>query len=65
MKERTVNITNFIGVYDNYIRPEECDEAIKLFEDANKFHRTVNRVSFEQASILSKKTNNILQELKI
>ena len=34
MKERTVNITNFIGVYDNYITEEECDKAIKLYEDA-------------------------------
>ena len=22
--DKTVNITNFIGVYDNYITPEEC-----------------------------------------
>ena len=31
MKEKTVNITNFIGVYDNYITKEECNKAIKLF----------------------------------
>ena len=30
-KEKTVNITNFIGVYDNYITKEDCDKAIKLY----------------------------------
>jgi hypothetical protein len=54
MKEKTVNITNFIGVYDNYITKEECNKAIKLFEDQNKFNNTVNRIGFEKASILQK-----------
>ena len=54
MNEKTVNITDFIGVYDNYITPEECDKAIKLYEDQNKFNNTLNRVASEQASILSK-----------
>ena len=31
-KEKTVNIKNFIGVYDNYITENQCDQAIKLFE---------------------------------
>ena len=38
MKEKTVNITNFIGVYDNYITEQECNKAIKLYEDQNKFN---------------------------
>jgi hypothetical protein len=54
MKEKTVNITNFIGVYDNYITKEECNKAIKLYEDQNKFNNTINRISFERASILQK-----------
>ena len=54
MNERTVNITNFIGVYDNYILPEECNKAIKLYEDQNKFNNTVNRIGGEKASILQK-----------
>ena len=54
MKEKTVNITNFIGVYDNYITKEECNKAIKLYEDQNKFDNTINRISFEKASILKK-----------
>jgi len=54
MKEKTVNINNFIGVYDNYITEEECNKAIKLFEDQNKFNNTINRIGFEKASILRK-----------
>ena len=54
MKKKTVNINNFIGVYDNYITKEECKKAIKLYEDQNKFNKTVNRIVGEQASILQK-----------
>lgn len=54
MNEKTVNITNFIGTYDNYISNELCDEAIKLFEDENKFNNTVNRMIFEQSPIIEK-----------
>jgi|SRR5210317_616278 len=54
MNKKTVNINNFIGVYDNYITKEECNKAIKLFEDQNKFNNTINRIGFEQASILQK-----------
>jgi hypothetical protein len=54
MKEKTVNITNFIGVYDNYITEQECNKAIKLYEDQNKFNNTVNRIGGERASVLQK-----------
>jgi hypothetical protein len=54
MNERTINISNFIGVYDNYITKEECDKAIKLYEDQNKFNNTVNRINVEKSSILQK-----------
>ena len=36
--EKTVNITNFIGVYDNYISEEECNKAIEVYEKHNKFN---------------------------
>ena len=52
--EKTVNINNFIGVYDNYITTEECNKAIKLYEDQDKFNNTVNRLGFEKASTLQK-----------
>ena len=58
MKEKTVNITNFIGVYDNYITKEECNKAIKLFENQNKFNNTVNRIWAEKAPILQKQDQN-------
>ena len=54
MNEKIANIDNFIGVYDNYITKEECNKAIKLYEDQNKFNNTINRMGFENASILQK-----------
>jgi len=54
MKEKTVNINNFIGIYDNYITPEDCDKAIELYENQNKFNNTINRIGFEQSGVLSK-----------
>ena len=54
MNEKTVNINNFIGVYDNYITKEECNKAIQLYENQNKFNNTINRIGFEKASILHK-----------
>ncbi len=52
--EKTVNINNFIGVYDGYITKSECDKAIKIFEDQDKFNKTVNRLEFENMPILQK-----------
>jgi len=54
MKEKQVNINNFIGTYDNYITQEECNKAIQLYEDQNKFNKTLNRLTFEKSSILEK-----------
>ena len=54
MEQKTVNITNFIGVYDNYIAKEECNKAIKFFESENKFKNTLNRIQFENAPITQK-----------
>ena len=54
MNKKTVNINNFIAVYDNYITKEECNNAIKLYEAQNKFNKTINRLSFEQAPITMK-----------
>ena len=45
--DKTVNITNFIGVYDNYITQEECNKAIQLYEQENEFNHTINRIGFE------------------
>jgi len=52
--DKTYSIKNFIGVYDNYITEQECNKAIKLYEDQNKFNNTLNRITFEKASVLQK-----------
>jgi hypothetical protein len=52
--EKTGDINNFIGVYDNYVIEEECNKAIKLYEDQNKFNNTFNRKILERQSILQK-----------
>jgi hypothetical protein len=54
MNEKTVNITNYIGIYDNYITKEECNKAIQFYENQNKFSKTVNRLASEKMSILNK-----------
>ena len=43
MKDKTVKIDNFIGVYDNYITEEECKKAIQLYEQEDKYNKTINR----------------------
>jgi len=54
MNEKKIEISNFIGVYDNYISADECSRAIKIFEDQFKFNNTLNRSQFENASVLTK-----------
>jgi len=54
MKEKTASIKNFIGVYDNYILPEDCKNTIKLYEDQNKLKNTFNRIKTENVSVLQK-----------
>ena len=53
-QDKLVNIDNFIGIYDNYITKEECDKAIKIFQDQDKFNKTLNRLAFEKAVITQK-----------
>ena len=59
--EKTVNINNFIGVYDIYITPQECNKAIKLFENENKFKRTLDRRQFENSNNLQKKRYTVFR----
>jgi hypothetical protein len=62
MNEKTVNINNFIGVYDNYITKHDCDKVIKFYEDQNKFNNTLNRIDGESAPILSKQDQQFFAE---
>lgn len=59
---KTQNITNFIGVYDNYITDEMCQYTINLFENQSSFNQTMNRQSFENAPLLSKNDEQFFLE---
>ena len=52
--EKTVNINNFIGVYDGYITPDECNKAINLFEAQDKLNQTLNRHGSERVPLKRK-----------
>ena len=54
MIEKTVNINNFIAVYDNYITKQECNKAIEIYEQQNNFNNTMNRIAGENTSVLQK-----------
>ena len=54
MTDKKVNINNFIGVYDNFIPPEECKKAIDFYEGRVKINDTINRIGFEKAGVLTK-----------
>jgi len=56
--EKSTDITNFIGVYDNYITKEECNKAIQIFEDQKKFNQTLDRIKAENISVLQKQDNH-------
>jgi len=62
--EKTAKIENFIGTYDNYIMDEECDKAIKLFEEQDRFHNTLNRKKFENSDSLRKKDTQFFAHAK-
>ena len=55
MITRDSEITNFIGVFDNYLPKIECEKAIKLFEEEDKFNKTLDRMTFENAPYNMKK----------
>jgi len=52
--EKKSEIKNFIGVYDNFIRPEDCKRLIEFYEDRNKYNKTFNRIVMERKSINQK-----------
>lgn len=55
MKEKSFHIDNFIATYDNYILDSECNRAIQLFEEQQKFNNTITRSAQEKADGLTKK----------
>ena len=59
MNKKTVNINNFIGTYDNFITKEECNKAINIYEQQDKFNNTINRMPLENSSILQKQDQQL------
>jgi hypothetical protein len=55
IKEKTSKIEKFIGIYDNYILPQQCDEAVKLFEKEKRHRKVLNRIQTEKADFHFKK----------
>ena len=47
--QKEYNIKDFIGVFDNFIPPGECQKAIKLFDDYQQMRKTYNRLGSEKA----------------
>lgn len=45
----------WIGIFDNYISPGMCEEAIKYFERQNKYNKIYDRFSTERAGNRTKK----------
>jgi|TARA_R100001460_G_scaffold1078_1_gene4355 hypothetical protein len=54
MNEKKVSINNFIGIYDNYILPQECDKAIEYFEKQNALKKAYDRLQSENTPLLLK-----------
>jgi len=59
MDEKKIKIENFIGTYDNFIPPSFCDDLIDYFETKNKFGKSFDRISSENASVLIKKDRTV------
>ena len=53
---------HFVGLYDNFITPDECKFIINLFDDYHKLGLTFNRKSSENAHPLNKQDDAVAAE---
>lgn len=53
--EKKFEMKEWIGIFDNYISPGMCEEAIKYFERQNKYNKIYDRFSTERAGNRTKK----------
>ena len=53
--QKKFEMKEWIGIFDNYITPEMCKEAIEFFERQNGFNKIYDRFSTERAGNRSKK----------
>jgi len=60
--EKQANLSNFIGVYDNFISKEECDEVIKWYEQQHNFHNTLTRLQDENVPVTKKQDQLIFAQ---
>lgn len=52
---REAKIENFIGVYDGYILPKDCDDVINCYNIQDEFNKTFTRMQFENSQVSHKK----------
>jgi hypothetical protein len=50
MFEKNYKIEDFIGTFDNFVRPETCDDLIDFFEKEKKMQNTWSRKNSENVS---------------
>ena len=62
MIERNVSLKDFIGIYDNYVSNQDCEQAIKFFNDKQKFNKTMTRIASENADGVFKKDAQFFAE---
>lgn len=58
-KKRHVELRNHVGIYDGYIPENECDIAIKYFEDMDKLNQAYNRLESENSNLNSKNDKSV------
>jgi hypothetical protein len=59
MLEKNYKIEDFIGTFDNFVRPETCDLLIDLFEKEKKMKNTWDRMQSENVSVSLKSDESL------
>jgi len=59
IKKQTYEIKDFIGVFDNFLDPNTCDQMIKWFNEQDSFSKTYTRLKFENTGQSVKKDLSI------
>ena len=54
MSEKTLDLKNHIGVCDNYISKNDCDEVIKYYEQQVNFGNAYQRLQSEKTTLNKK-----------
>ena len=70
MSEKTLDLKNHIGVCDNYISKNDCDEVIKYYEQQVNFGNAYQRLQSEKTTLNKKRdtsvgVNGYIKEFKV